>query len=142
MRVCFCCCGNHCTMANKTGFRRGSINFSKGGGVEEENFERKMFFDTRINACTHKNRQTCNYFSLLPFQEDYLYYYSLLFLKFEREVATPVTPSRSAKGFKNLLSTVHLIRLRLCEKRSLFVCIITTYSQQFVYFIVFLLPYF
>ena len=27
----------------------------EGGGVEEENFERKMFVDTRINACTHKN---------------------------------------------------------------------------------------
>ena len=25
------------------------------GGIEEENFERKMFVDTRINACTHKN---------------------------------------------------------------------------------------
>ena len=24
------------------------------GGVEEENFERKMFVYTRINACTHK----------------------------------------------------------------------------------------
>ena len=24
-------------------------------GVEEENFERKMFVDKRINACTHKN---------------------------------------------------------------------------------------
>ena len=24
-------------------------------GVEEENFERKMFVDTRINSCTHKN---------------------------------------------------------------------------------------
>ena len=31
--------------------RRGSRNFSK---VEEETFERKMFVDTRINACTHK----------------------------------------------------------------------------------------
>ena len=29
--------------------------FQKGGVVEEENFERKMFVDTRINACTHKN---------------------------------------------------------------------------------------
>ena len=29
--------------------------FQRGGGVEEENFERKMFVDTRINACTHKN---------------------------------------------------------------------------------------
>ena len=27
----------------------------KGWGVEEENFERKMFVDTCINACTHKN---------------------------------------------------------------------------------------
>ena len=24
-------------------------------GVEEKNIERKMFVDTRINACTHKN---------------------------------------------------------------------------------------
>ena len=24
-------------------------------GVGEENFERKIFVDTRINACTHKN---------------------------------------------------------------------------------------
>ena len=24
-------------------------------GIEEENFERKMSVDTRINACTHKN---------------------------------------------------------------------------------------
>ena len=24
-------------------------------GIEEENFERKMFVDTRINACTNKN---------------------------------------------------------------------------------------
>ena len=30
--------------------------FQRGGGeVEEENFERKMFVDKRINACTHKN---------------------------------------------------------------------------------------
>ena len=28
---------------------------SKGGGVEEENFERKMFVDAHINAYTHKN---------------------------------------------------------------------------------------
>ena len=26
-----------------------------GGGVEGENFERKMVVDTCINACTHKN---------------------------------------------------------------------------------------
>ena len=30
-------------------------NFFKGGWIEEENFERKMYVDTRINACTHKN---------------------------------------------------------------------------------------
>ena len=29
--------------------------FQGGGGVEEENFERKMYVDTRSNACTHKN---------------------------------------------------------------------------------------
>ena len=30
--------------------------FSKrGGGVEEEKFERKMFVDTRLTACTNKN---------------------------------------------------------------------------------------
>ena len=51
------------------GNRRGSRNFSRGGG-EEENVERKMFVDTRINACTHKTRQTRNSFSLFSFQED------------------------------------------------------------------------
>ena len=29
--------------------------FQRGGGGEKENFERKVFVDTRINACTHKN---------------------------------------------------------------------------------------
>ena len=48
------------------GNRRGSRNFSKGGG-EEENVERKMFVDTRINACKHKTRQTRNSFSLFFF---------------------------------------------------------------------------
>ena len=58
------------------------------GGVEEENFERKILLihvSTRVHT---KTRQTCNSFSLLPFQEDFflffvLFYYSLLFLKFE-----------------------------------------------------------
>ena len=27
--------------------------FFQGGGVEEENFERKMIVDTYINMCTH-----------------------------------------------------------------------------------------
>ena len=33
---------------------RLSQKFFKGG-VEEENFERIMFVDTCLNACTHKN---------------------------------------------------------------------------------------
>ena len=53
-----------------------------------------MFELTRVHI---KSRQTCNSFSLLPFQENChlffaLFYYSFLFLKFERGVATPVTP--------------------------------------------------
>ena len=49
---------------------------------------------TRVRIQTS---QTCNSFSLLPFQEDCLlffalFYYSILFLKFERGIATPVTP--------------------------------------------------
>ena len=70
--------------------------------IEEENFERKMFVDTRINACTHKTRQTRNSFSTLPFQQDCLlifalFHYSLLFLKLEiggggGGAATPVSP--------------------------------------------------
>ena len=29
--------------------------FQRGGGGIEENFERKIFVDTRINACKHEN---------------------------------------------------------------------------------------
>ena len=63
-----------------------------------------------IHVSTHvhiKTRQTCNSFSLLPFQEDCLLffalvYYSLLFLKFEGGGgATPVTPSRSANDVRS-----------------------------------------
>ena len=43
--------------------QRNKINHISGAdpeifqreGVEEENFGRKLFVDTRINACTHKN---------------------------------------------------------------------------------------
>ena len=64
--------------------------FFKGGG-EEEKLDRKMFVDTRINACNIKARQTCSTFSLLPFKEDCLLFFALfsyydLFLKFERGV--------------------------------------------------------
>ena len=68
------------------------------GGVEEENFERKMFVDTRINACTHKNKIYMQRFLSFFFSRGLssiffaLFYYTLLFLKFERGVATPVTP--------------------------------------------------
>ena len=36
--------------------------FFKGGGVKEEIFERKMFVDTRINACIHKNQTNMQLF--------------------------------------------------------------------------------
>ena len=50
--------------------------FQRGGRVEEENFERTMF----VNACTHKKaRQTCNPFSLLPFQEGCLLFFTLFY---------------------------------------------------------------
>ena len=63
------------------------------GRVEEENFL-LIHVSTRVHI---KFRQTCNSFSLLPFQEDCplffaLFYYSFLFLKFEKGVATTVTP--------------------------------------------------
>ena len=41
-------------------------NFFKGE-VEEENFERKIFVDTRINACTHKNWTNMQLFLSSPF---------------------------------------------------------------------------
>ena len=71
--------------------------FQRRGGIEEENFEIYMFVDTRINACTQKTSQTCNPFSLLPFQEDCLlffalFYHSFLFLKFQRKGCNPRNP--------------------------------------------------
>ena len=50
--------------------RRGSSNFSKGGGVEEENLKEKCLL-IHVTMRVHiKTRQTCNSFSLLPLQED------------------------------------------------------------------------
>ena len=91
--------------------RRGSINFLKGrGGLRRKILKEKCLLihvSTRVHIET---RQSCNSFSLLPFQEDCLlfvafFYYFLLFLKFERGgVATPVTPpSRSANGMQYAL---------------------------------------
>ena len=69
--------------------RCGSRNFSKGGGLRRKNFEKKCLL-IHVSKRVHiKTRQICNSFSLLPYQEDcllffVLFYYSLLFLKFER----------------------------------------------------------
>ena len=67
--------------------RRGSRNFSKGRLRRKILKEKCLLIhvSTRVHI---KTRQTCNSFSLLPFQEDCLlffalFYYSLLFL-FER----------------------------------------------------------
>ena len=50
------CCREYYIWNVMTIHRRGSWNFSKGGGCEEE----KMFVNKRFNACTNKTRQTCN----------------------------------------------------------------------------------
>ena len=77
---------------NRCGYR----NFRKGGGLEEENFERKMLKNLLIHVSTRvhiKFRQTCNSFSLLPFQEDCLLFCFILLLsfifKFERGLPPP-----------------------------------------------------
>ena len=76
--------------------RRQSRNFSKGG-VEEKNFERKMFVDTRINACTHKNYTNIQLFLSSYFSRGlstiFCFIWLLSFI-IERGggVATPVTP--------------------------------------------------
>ena len=64
------------------------------GGLRSKILKEKCLLihvSTRVHI---KTRQTCNSFSLLPFQEDCLlffffalFYYSLIFLKFERGVA-------------------------------------------------------
>ena len=79
-------------------FRRGSRNFSKGGGGLRRKILKEKCLLIHVSTRVHiKTRQTCNSFSLLPFQEDCivffaLFNYSLLFLKFERGGATPITP--------------------------------------------------
>ena len=64
-------------------------NFQRGRGLRREILKKKSLLihvSTRVHI---KTRQTCNSFSLLPFQEDCLlffalFYYSLLFSKFDR----------------------------------------------------------
>ena len=79
--------------------RRGSINFSKGGGLRWKILKEKCLL---IHI---KTILSFNSFSLLPFQEVcffffVLFFFSFLFLKFEKGggVATPVPPSRSANA--------------------------------------------
>ena len=63
--------------------------FQRGGGLRRKILKEKCLLihvSTRVHI---KTRQTCNSFSLLPFQVECplffaLFYYSLLFLKFER----------------------------------------------------------
>ena len=79
-------------------FQRG------GGGLRRKILKEKcllIHLSTRVHINT---RQTCNSFPLFLFQEDCLlifalFYYSL-FMKFERGVATPVSPptTRTANG--------------------------------------------
>ena len=78
--------------------RRGSRNFSKGGGgLRRKILEEKCLLihvSTRVHI---KTRQTYNSFSLLPFQEDCLlfctlFYYSLFVLKFEMGGCNPRNP--------------------------------------------------
>ena len=72
--------------------------FQKGGGGLRRKILKEKCLLIHLSTRVHmKTRQICNSFSLLPFQEDgllyfALFFYSLLFLKFERGVATPVTP--------------------------------------------------
>ena len=76
--------------------RRGSRNFSRGG-LRRKILKEKCLF-IHVSTGVHiKTRQTCTSFSLLPFQDDCLqffalFYYSLLFLKFERGVVPPCPP--------------------------------------------------
>ena len=65
-------------------YKGGSRNFSKGGGGgEEENFERIMFDDTRINACTHKNKRPMGHIAHLrkQFNSISIYDYIITLIK-------------------------------------------------------------
>ena len=68
------------------------------GGVEEENFERKMFVNTRLNACPNKNRTNMqlSLSSSLSRGLFSFFWFFLLFFFFliarGGGVASPVTP--------------------------------------------------
>ena len=66
-------------------------------GIEEANFERKMFVDTGINACTHINMKLFLSFSFSTGLSSifcFVLLLSFIILKYEGGggVATPVTP--------------------------------------------------
>ena len=78
-------------------FRRGSRNFSKGGGLRRKILKEKCLLihvSTRVHI---KPGQICNSFSLLPFQEDcllFLLYFITLFYFWNLKGmggATPIT---------------------------------------------------
>ena len=84
--------------------------FKRGGG----NFERKMIVDTHINACTHKNQTNIQHFFSSSFSRGLssilaLFYYSLLFLKFERGLAIPTHP-RSASAQNIIFTSTILVK--------------------------------
>ena len=54
--------------------------FKGGGGVEEENFERKMFVDTPINACTHKYSTNLQLFPSFSFSRGLSSYFCFVLL--------------------------------------------------------------
>ena len=71
--------------------------FFRGGGLRRKILKENCLL-IHVSTSKHiKTKQTCNSFSRLPFQEDChlffaLFYYPILFLKFERGGANPVTP--------------------------------------------------
>ena len=66
--------------------RRGSRNFSKGGGLRRKILKEKCLLvhvSTRVHI---KTRQTSNCFFLLPFQEDCLPFFALFYHSFIFEI--------------------------------------------------------
>ena len=101
--------------------RRGSEIFQKWGGgacFGEKKLKKKCLL-IHMSMREHiKTRQTCNSFSLLPFQDDCLLFFCFvlllsLFFKFERGVATPVTPLLDPP-MKPYLKWIWTSRIELC----------------------------
>ena len=70
--------------------------FQRGGGLRRK-ILKYICLMIHVSTRFKKTRQTCNPFSLLPFQEDCLlffalFYHSFLFLKFQRKGCNPRNP--------------------------------------------------